>query len=300
MSAPETSPSVPAWSREKLFDVARKRLGKFASLVPKALVSEAPDTIHDVRVSSRRLQQVLQVAFPKPRANSNRKLIRSVRKIRRALGDCRDLDVTIDLIADKLEHANSEVVRSAWAQVQAHLAERRKTEAARCRGQLGRCDIMAFVTRTQALLHTVKLTQATDQSLKDGVERAFADWQDAFAVAQESRDVDATHAFRIAGKRLRYRAELLADLGSSSCKSLVKSLKLLQDDLGQWRDRHILLRFVAEFIGRPEFLVDQPETSRILLTEMEKERQRNDSAMSGIFISAEKLRQWRRVGAEPD
>jgi CHAD domain-containing protein len=296
-SVPDTGPSVPAWSREKLFDLARKRLAKFASLVPRALVSDQPDTIHDLRVWSRRLQQILQVLFSKPRANSGRKLIRSLRKVRRALGDCRDLDVTIELIVDKLNHANSEVVRNAWTEIQAHLGERRKTEAVRCRGELSRFDIMAFVIRTQELLQRVKVSRATDQTLRDGVEQALADWQDALTAARESEDVDATHAFRIAGKRLRYRAELLADLGNSSCKSLVKSLKLLQDDLGQWRDRHILLRFMAEFIGRPEFLVDQPEMSRILLTEMEKERQRNDSAMSGFLKTAEKIREWRLVNS---
>jgi CHAD domain-containing protein len=297
MSVPNTSPSVPSSSREKLFDLARKRLGKFASLVPRALVNDHPDIVHDVRVWSRRLQQVLQLLFPKPRASSARKLIRLLRKVRRSLGDCRDLDVSIDLIADKLDHANSEVVRNAWTEIQAHLGERRKGEAARCRGELSRCDIMAFVTRTQALLETVKLTQATDQRLREGVEQALADWQDAFAAARETGGIDATHALRIAGKRLRYRAELLADLGNSSCKMLVKSLKLLQDDLGRWRDRHVLLRFVAEFIGRPEFLVDQPEMSRVLLIEMEKERQNNESVMSGIFKSAEKIREWTLVTA---
>jgi hypothetical protein len=55
----------------------------------------------------------------------------------------------------------------------------------------------------------------------------------------------------------------------------------------------VLLGFIAEFLGRPDFLVEQPEVSRILLTEMEKERHRNDSAVTNILKSAEKIRAWK-------
>jgi CHAD domain-containing protein len=293
MSAPDTNSAASALSTNKLFDLSRKRLEKFASLVPKALVSDHPDTIHDTRVWSRRLQQVLQVLLPQPRPNNGRKLVRSLRKVRRALGDCRNLDVSIDLIQQKREHANSEVVRNAWGQIQADLAEKRAAELVRGREVLSRYDIIAFVNRTQALLDTVKLAKDLDQTLLESVEEAFAEWQDAFAAARESQAAGPLHAFRIAGKRLRYRAELLANLGEGSSKSLVKSLKALQDDLGHWHDCCVLLRFIAEFIGRPDFLVEQPEISRVLLTEMEKERHRNSSAVSNILKSAEKIREWR-------
>jgi hypothetical protein len=66
-------------------------------------------------------------------------------------------------------------------------------------------------------------------------------------------------------------------------------LKLLQDELGNWHDRHVLLQFIAEFIGRPDFLVDHPEAAHALLAEMERERQTNDLAVSSILKSAEKM-----------
>jgi CHAD domain-containing protein len=84
---------------------------------------------------------------------------------------------------------------------------------------------------------------------------------------------------------LRYRAELLAELGHPSVKPRIKSLKLLQDELGNWHDRHVLLQFIAEFIGRPDFLVDHPETAHALLAEMERERQANDIAVNSILKS---------------
>ena len=85
-------------------------------------------------------------------------------------------------------------------------------------------------------------------------------------------------------------AELLANLGHTSVKPRIKALKSLQDELGDWHDRHVLLQFIAEFIGRPEFLVSHPDTGRVLLAEMERERRRNDAAVSNILKSAENTR----------
>jgi CHAD domain-containing protein len=99
------------------------------------------------------------------------------------------------------------------------------------------------------------------------------------------------HAVRIAGKRLRYRAELLAELGDASAKPRVKSLKLLQDALGNWHDRYVLLQLIAEFIGRPDFLVENPEAGRALLAQMKREQRKNELATSAILKRAEKTRE---------
>ncbi len=292
MGGSETSSSVSTLSEKKLFDLTRRRLEKFVSLVPKALVSDHPDTIHDTRVWSRRLQQVFQILFPKPRTNQSRKIVRTLRKVRHALGDCRNFDVCIDLIQQKIATANSEVVRDAWGQIQTDFRQKRAAELVCSRKELRRYDIIAFVTRAQALLETVKLAKGLDQFLKKSVGEAFTNWQEAFEAARESQDGNPIHVLRIAGKRLRYRVEILAGLGEASSKSLAKSLKVLQDDLGHWHDGQVLLQFVAEFIARPDFLVDHPEIGRVLLTEMQKERHRNDSALVNILKSADKIREW--------
>ena len=101
MSHPEKDSPVAALSEKKLLDLARKRLERFASLLPKTLIGDHPDNVHDLRVWSRRLQQVFKVLLPEHPSGKCRKLIRIPRKVRRALGDCRNLDVCIDLIQKK-------------------------------------------------------------------------------------------------------------------------------------------------------------------------------------------------------
>ncbi|HEU4345476.1 MAG TPA: CHAD domain-containing protein [Candidatus Binatia bacterium] len=300
MSDSATGSADHAALQNRLLGLTRKRLEKFVSLLPKVLVSDHPDAIHDTRVWSRRLEQVFRVLFPKPRSAKSRKLVRTLRNVRRALGECRNIDVSIDLIQQKLDSGNSQTIREAWAQIQEHLRQKRAAEIERSREELTRHDIIAFVTRTQALLQSTELHNGPNGILKKGVAEALADWEEAFAAARESPEANQIHALRIAGKRLRYRAELLAELGETPFKSLAKSLKSLQNELGHWHDCLVLLQFVADFIGRPDFLVNHPELGRVLLTEMEKERHRNDSTLADVFESAEKIREWRARSAPED
>jgi CHAD domain-containing protein len=293
MSDPEKDSAVAVLSEKKLLDLARKRLERFASLLPKTLIDDHPDNVHDLRVWSRRLQQVFKVLLPERPTGKSRKLIRIPRKIRRALGDCRNLDVCIDLIQKKIAATNSEIVRNAWRQIQSDLREQREAELEECREKLRQHDIIDFVTRAQACLKSSDLQKAFAQTLKDRVEEARTRWHETLAEAHENPTTDQIHALRIAGKRLRYRAELLADLGHAPAKSLVKSLKVLQNELGYWNDSQVLLRFMAKSIGHADFLLGHPDYARALITEMEKERQRNDSATVGILKSAEKVREWR-------
>jgi CHAD domain-containing protein len=175
--------------------------------------------------------------------------------------------------------------------VRDYLNERRERQIARAREELAQHDITQFVMRTQSLLQPDGLQQEPEELLKRSVEEGVAEWIKALQEAQESPQADQIHALRIAGKRLRYRAELLADLGDATAKPRVKALKLLQDKLGNWHDRVVLLQLIAEFIGRPDFLVDHPAAGRALLAEIERERRKNEIATSGILKSAQKTRQ---------
>ena len=300
MSAIDSDTSESDSSYKKLLAITRRRLEKFVSLFAKVLVSDHPDTIHDTRVWSRRLQEAFRVLFPQPRIGKSRKLVRTLRRVRRALGDCRNVDVTLALIDNKLTAATAASAHESWDLVRNYLREKRTRQGAQARDELTRHDITQFVTRTQSLLEPDGLAQEPEELLKQCVAKALADWNEALRNVQENPEVDQIHALRISGKRLRYRAELLADLGDASIKRRIKSLKLLQDELGNWHDRYVLLQVIAEFIGRPDFLVDRPEIGHALLTEMERERENNADAVNAILKTAEKTRDvWNQPKATP-
>ena len=121
------------------------------------------------------------------------------------------------------------------------------------------------------------------QRLSDSVQQAWIAWQSALARAQETRAVDDLHAFRIATKVLRYRTELLYDVGAKQLKAQLKSLADLQDAIGVWHDHQVFHRAVAEALARAEVLLNEMQAVRLLLAELEKDRSRQANEVEKIF-----------------
>jgi hypothetical protein len=72
---------------------------------------------------------------------------------------------------------------------------------------------------------------------------------------------------------------------------MIGALKSLQDDLGRWHDHSVLRDHVAEFIGRPNFMAEEPGMCRALLLEMERDKQRDRAMIEEIMTKAEKFAQ---------
>lgn len=276
--------------------ISYKRFEKFVAFFSKVLVRDRPETIHDLRVASRRVQEIFRVFFRKRSTGKSRKLLRRLRNVRRVLGDCRNLDVMTSLVQQKIDKATNPVVRDAWGQFREYVLGKRATELSRARDELTRHEIVGFVELARTLLSSEKLPKNPKKILEQSVEKALTRWHEALAEVQENQAPEPLHGFRIASKRLRYRLELLADLDDDSAKARVKTLKALQDRLGQWHDRYVLCEFVAEFLGQADFLAKHPDTRRTLLVAVEKERRRNSAAIKDILLRAAKI-SWARPSA---
>ena len=291
MSAKSAAAKGPIASHKRLLDITQRRLEKFVSLFAKVIVRDRPGTIHDVRVASRRLQQVLRILFPKPSGAKSRKLVGRLRKVRRALGHCRNLDVINGLVQGRIDAARNSALCDAWNRVREDILQQRAAEFGRARDALSRYDIVAFVGRTEDLIHGNRVGKDPEKTLRESINLALQRWEAAMAAAKENHEPEQLHALRIASKRLRYRLEVLADLDDSNARAQVEMLKAFQDELGDWHDRHVMLGFVAEFLGRPNFLVNHPAAGRALLLDMERERRRNNAAVDSILKHADKVRQ---------
>lgn len=282
----------PSATQETIATLGRKRLEKFVALIPRIIVSGDSETIHDARVSSRRSQQILKALAPRPtKKNKQRKLLRALRNSREILGRPRNLDVMLKLVEEKVAGAGNPVVRDAWDQLRTHLKERRVRALERAREALRGFDIVDFAARCRAVIDSAAEVQPVEESLKESVAVALGDWRDAIMTAKAKPGVEELHMLRIAGKRLRYRLELLADIGENAAKARVKSLRALQDQLGSWHDSEVLLKTCAKFLTRKDFIATYPALARTLLVEMERERRRANGAIEGLVKHAEKASQ---------
>ena len=265
--------------------VLRKRVKRFVALAPEVLASANPKAIHDVRVWSRRLQQAVSAVFPKPRSGKVRRLRRTPRRVRRMLGEWRNCDVLLEMIARRQRRIRSEAKRQAWALVREYLIQKRGKQVARAEKKLPRQNLVNYAALARKLIDRPphESPEILMQRLCDSVQEAWRKWQSALARAQETRAIKDLHTFRVGAKDLRYRAELLYDIGCREMKAQLKWLAELQDALGVWHDSQVLNQAVAQTFAQPEFLPNELQGARILLAELEKDRRREAKAVEKIF-----------------
>ena len=263
----------------------RKRVKKFVALTPELRADANPKTVHDVRVWSRRLQQAVSAFFPKPRSGKVRRLRRTPRRIRRMLGEWRNCDVLLEIVARQQRRTRSEAKRRAWGFVRDYLLQKRSKEVARAGKKLLRQDLGNYAALAQKLIDRPpdESPEILMQRLRDSVQVAWTQWQSALTQAKETRAVNDVHAFRVATKNLRYRTELLYDVGQRQLKAQLKWLADLQDAIGVWHDRQVLDQAVAEALARPEILLNELPIARILLAELETDRSRQAQDVEKIF-----------------
>jgi CHAD domain-containing protein len=283
-ASPAETPDSTA-IRRALSRLLRKRVKKFATLVPEVRTDANPKTVHDARVWSRRLQQAITAFFPKPRSGKVRRLRRMPRRIRRGLGEWRNCDVLLEIVARQRRRTRSEDKRRAWDLVRDHLLQRRNKAVARAEKKLLRQDLRGYGARAQKLIERAppESSEILMQRLSDSVQGALSEWQSTLTRALETRAVGDLHAFRIATKDLRYRMELLYDVGYRDVKAQIKWLADLQEILGVWHDRQVLNQAVARALARPEFLLEKLQGARILLAELERDQSREAKEVEEIF-----------------
>ena len=291
--------------RRALARLLRKRVKRFVRLVPDVLTGSNPKAVHDARVWSRRLQQALSAFFPKPRTGKVRRLRRTPRRIRRALGEWRNCDVLLETIARQQRRTRSEAKRRAWVFVRDYLLQKRSKEVARAGKKLARQDLGDYAALAERLLGQPpdESPEILLQRLRNSVQGAWTKWQSALTRAQETRAADDLHVLRIATKDLRYRTELLYDVGHRQLKAQLKWLADLQEALGAWHDRQVFHQAVARAVARPEILLNELQTARLLLAELETDRGRQSQDVDKIFRLAvehpgrEQMESWSATDA---
>jgi len=266
-----TTPPADDWN--KVRKLAFRHLNRFISLEPKVLKGDDPDAIHDMRVASRRLQQVLDLIFPTPLPREARRLRRKIRRCRRALGDVRNCDVLVQLAERRLARRRSPD-REAWTAVKHYLQERRTESFARAIRKLSKVNLAVFYMRSKAILDrlrpksnsapiTLPLVHPDGTApgpfparLAQALERVSSEFEKQVAASHSEASAASIHAARIGAKRLRYLLEVVSHFAVPGSSDALSWLRRIQQHLGDWHDMEVLEEMMIEMIARPEFLRD--------------------------------------------
>jgi len=274
-------------------ELVHERVGRFMKLLPEVLNSERPQAVHDLRVCSRRLQQVLLTMFPKVPDNRAGSLVRTLRRARRGLSGWRDCDVLIALLDRRLRRLRNSDEQHAWQVVRAYLLKRRAKEIRRARHRLAKRKLFTLAQSTDDLL----IERKQDTSIRvippdafiaivaEFIAASYTDWRAALAHATESGSQADAHYFRIKTKQLRYQIELARDLGDKEVLSQLNWLKKLQDSLGHCHDQVELARNATQAIANPEFLLSGPRSASLLLKRVARELLSEAARMKSLLAA---------------
>lgn len=265
--------SQSPWQR--VSHIAIRYLDLFISLEPKVLKGKKTEAIHDLRVASRRLQQVLDLIYAKPRPPKIRKLRRRARRSRRILSLIRNCDVLIALVEKRLARKNL-TGRDIWITFRDYLEEKRAGSFREASERLADLKLASSYVYVKHELEApnwsaTPLLPATDgdlgviqqlsfeQRMVQSLGRTWASMSDCIAESEEKPSAAALHAVRIAAKRLRYLLEVMREMGVEGSGDAVACLRLLQQHLGEWHDLEVLELEMLEMASQPEFVKNHLE-----------------------------------------
>ena len=250
---------APRPNRQESFmvrELGLRRLRHFTTLISKAGHMGKPKTIHDIRVASRRLQQILDYLYPAPRPPSIRRLRSRLRRSRRILGKLRDYDVFIASI-DKRLKSKRLAQRQALIAVHDRLKQRRVKLMKKARERFDKEDVPDLCSQLNSLLNNSGLQTAAEkfppprpEAMDIAWKRLWRDFSGEVAESlREPRPVNI-HGVRIKAKRLRYLLEVIEELGNPHAEMALVWLRRLQQQLGDWHDLEVQEKILLKINSR--------------------------------------------------
>ena len=204
-------------------------------LLDRLPAKPAPDRVHRLRTTVRRLETLLDALVAEPDRNQ-RKLMKQLGRVRRRAGRVRDLDVQMAALKT-LKIGDSR----RKAQLMDDLAQARARREKKLVAALDKATLRQLRRRIQRLLAELVLA---------GEQAAVAPAAESDPVAVALRDFarltrefgplseQNLHDFRMRCKRVRYTAEMAGE--TPRVEEVVGPLKQIQDAIGAWHDWLVL------------------------------------------------------------
>ncbi len=221
--------------------ILRQRLVTLLSAMPAAQSGDE-SSVHQARVASRRLRGALPMLGASADAHALDRVDRRVRRITRALGPVRELDVVLLLLAE-FERRGAASTMAIDLVREAVITERLKR----------RSDMLAEITPSRL----EKLRKRLVDVVSPASHRGSAASTVAEAVAQSGKRAqrlraaieraggiylaERLHRVRIEAKKLRYTLEIQRELTRSRSRLHMNRLKTQQDLLGRMHDLESLI-----------------------------------------------------------
>ena len=207
--------------------------------------------VHRARVASRRLRELLPVVAAAVEEGSPGKARKIVRRLTRALGAVRELDVTLGLLDGVARR--TDMPDAAFEDVRARMLDERQQRRAGMLQRVGEADIAKLTRRLRRLAGA--LEEADEGRWREALARRVVGRARRLRAAVEQAGriyaADRLHDVRIAAKKLRYALEIAVESGVRAAAGPVRALKRVQDALGRLHDLQVLQAHLAAVQAEP-------------------------------------------------
>jgi CHAD domain-containing protein len=256
--------------RQQLARQCRQTLAERSRVVRRG----APRAVHDLRVATRRLEELIEFLQPMLPARPRKRLIRRSRRVRRSLGQIRNVDVMRDLVeryARRLPKARRRSLKP--------LIERLSSQAIALRQAGGGGHGLKLPSLRKRIVAVRARWRRPDKfsTIRRGREILATRIQELKAALPTARSggPEALHSLRIVIKRYRYSIEILQQAGLRQARPWLRAARMLQTELGRLHDLDILIVLVRDEAGWA--------VARALLPELREERRERLQQVTGVI-----------------
>ena len=243
------------WLAARLY--LRERCNDFFLQVTRVREGFDPEAIHDLRVSSRRLRECLNVFSGCFRKRPVAELRRELKSLTSYLGAIRNSDEALLFFSLQAEAAGQETLE-ALQKIIAALQTRRAREQKDLRHEVKKIDPASLLARIDQLCVNLRIFDPDSAALFTPVVETLllsiaAREQSILTIlpdAHQETEIAAQHRLRIAVKRFRYRLEFMAPIVSrSGYLEIYSCVKKYQELLGHMHDLDVFVGTVDEILS---------------------------------------------------
>jgi CHAD domain-containing protein len=256
------------WEWAKLRKMTLKQMDKFMALVPLVLRDEDLTSVNGIRITCRRLEQILELVYAKPRPRHIKRLRRRLKLCRQTLGTLRNCEAMLAWAERSI--AGNDPYMEAWRGLREYLCSRRRPTAQQSLEKLGRVNVALPYLRIKRDLAMdtdqlrgsnggiANLALTPAELVRQQITRSLRHrWRELEARLDRSHTDPSTHVVhgvRIAAKRLRCLIEVMSKLHMEGSAEVMEWLKSLQKTIGLWHDLEILEKMLRGILLNRESL----------------------------------------------
>jgi CHAD domain-containing protein len=233
-------PTLIQLERKLFIKRFQRILGKFTKQLDDYILEPTEENIHDIRIAIRRIESAHRVLPKKTRKKQEiQNYVNEAKMLFKINTQIRDFDI----ICEKLEKQGT----SKYSELVNHLKNKREIE-------LKDAHRLAIKLKNKPL-PKIKKRDIIESKLNKRFQKIFTELiteiqQNIPVVINDEKKIEELHKLRKDFKKFRYSIELTSN--KITLSTSVKSLKKIQDSLGEIHDCDIMLDYLREVKGPNE------------------------------------------------